>query len=191
MKTAETDVYGAGNDMTVRVGDEAHARKFAEDGGEGASRAEEAKLDLERREKEMARQRQELTTFITQLKAKQLNGENLVTFPSDYSRMVEKMILSRRSEYKCIEGWTGPRCYEDLPVYEFERGNGDPNIAAGLRKIRALDEELHDKAIEAVLVERETFPEKWAKMEDRRLKRDSERITKALRQEMSLTIITV
>ena len=92
-----------------------------------------------------------------------------------------KMILSKRSEYKSLKGWLGPRRFEDLPIQRLRTEHEDPMIRAGLKEIEALDDVLKEKTLEALLVDQETFPEKWAESEHRRIKIESEVLNRALR----------
>lgn len=115
------------------------------------------------------------------MKEKQLDGEALVSFPSDYSKIVRKMILHKRFEYKTLDGWFGPRQFEDLPVHQLPTNHPDPKIEEGLKAIHDLDNVLHDKTIDAILIEQEVFPDVWATKERRRLELETEALRKTLK----------
>ncbi|GMH37304.1 hypothetical protein BSKO_05177 [Bryopsis sp. KO-2023] len=161
--------------------------KSPEDEEEDYQRGKNTILSLFEAENDKKEERRDLSVFITQLKARQLDGEELVDFPTDYNRIVEKMILEKRDEYDSLDGWLGPRRFEDLPInalnFKLSTSHPDPKVSKGLREIEELDEELRDKTLEAIIVGRETFPEMWGRLEKTRLKRQKQRVDKALKRE--------
>lgn len=109
----------------------------------------------------------------------------MVAFPDDYDRIVEKLILEKRGQYHCLDGWLGPRRFKDLPVHALNISlphmHADEKISRGLEKIKKLDEELQDKTLDAYIVNRETFPGDWDMEERARLRRQKRELDKALK----------
>lgn len=78
--------------------------------------------------------------------------------------MVETLIRKQRSESAVLQGWLGPRRFEDLPIAQLPDSHSDPKVQDGLGRIKELDEKLADKTMEALIVARETYPDKWAEV---------------------------
>lgn len=98
---------------------------------------------------------------------------------------MQKLILEKHSQYASLDGWLGPRKYEDLPIHAFHRTfpetHPDQRISKGLEAIRKLDEILQDKTLEAMIVQQECFPDKWQKKEKRRLRKKKRELDQALK----------
>lgn len=60
---------------------------------------------------------------------------------------------------------------------------GGAQVVAGLKKIAQLDMLVKEKLLENVMVERETFPEKWAQKEQDRLDRRARQVDNLLAKE--------
>lgn len=124
-------------------------------------------------------------TRLEDVQAELFEGESLVAFPDDYDKMVEKLILEKRGQYACLDGWLGPRRFKDLPVHAMNISlpstHADEKIAKGLETVQRLDEELHDKTLDAYIVDRETFPNKWEMEERARLRRQKRNLDRALK----------
>ena len=69
----------------------------------------------------------------------------------------------------------------ELPISQLPDTDPDPEIEKGLYAIRALDAQLDEKTLEAVIVARETFPERWAAEERRRMDRHVRAVEEALK----------
>lgn len=92
------------------------------------------------------------------------DGTKLVELPRNYLAMVETLIRKQRSESAVLQGWLGPRRFEDLPIAQLPDSHSDPKVQDGLGRIKELDEKLADKTMEALIVARETYPDKWAEV---------------------------
>lgn len=88
----------------------------------------------------------------------------MVELPRNYLAMVETLIRKQRSESAVLQGWLGPRRFEDLPIAQLPDSHSDPKVQDGLGRIKELDEKLADKTMEALIVARETYPDKWAEV---------------------------
>jgi hypothetical protein len=77
------------------------------------------------------------------------------------------------------------RRFSDLPISQLPDSHEDPKVEEGLRRIRELDHRLSEKSLEAMLVARETFPDKYAEQERKRLDTHSQRVEALLRWEGS------
>lgn len=80
------------------------------------------------------------------------SGPPLVELPADFDVLVERLLRAGRAQqYRALQGWPGPRRYEELPVAKLSAdcgaGSGDARVAAGLAAIARLDEELRDASI--------------------------------------------
>ena len=71
--------------------------------------------------------------------------------------------------------------YSDLPIAQLPEAHEDPRVNEGLQRIRELDRRLSDKAIEAMVVARETFPDKFVEHESRRLQSHANRVEELLK----------
>ncbi|WIA40445.1 hypothetical protein OEZ86_013802 [Tetradesmus obliquus] len=127
---------------------------------------------------------QELSGYVAGLAARLGDdGEQLVTLPADYQLMVERLLRERRSQYRALEGWEGPRRFDDLPVAQLPASHDDPKIAAGLEVIRQLDEQLKEAWIKAQVSARGSNPEHWAAAERERLAARAAQLDEALARE--------
>ncbi|KXZ43054.1 hypothetical protein GPECTOR_105g108 [Gonium pectorale] len=124
-----------------------------------ASRAAVAALAVRSDDAQAAR-RSELGEYMTALQdLKDDSGGRLIELPADWGVMLERLFRQARSEYATLEGWMGPRRFEDLPISQLPPGHPDPRVAEGLLRVRELDAVLNDKLIAALISHRETFPE--------------------------------
>ncbi|GLC33385.1 hypothetical protein PLESTM_000055600 [Pleodorina starrii] len=164
----------AGGDGEV-MGDEAEAL--------AASRAAVAALAA-RADSQQSARRSELGEYMTSLQdLKDESGGRLVELPADWGVMLERLFRQRRAEFATLEGWMGPRRFEDLPINQLPSDHPDPRVEEGLVRIRELDAVLNDKLIAALISHRETFPEQWAEQERRRLERHTKAVEEALKRE--------
>ncbi|GIL93239.1 hypothetical protein Vretifemale_20635 [Volvox reticuliferus] len=166
-----------------------------EEGGEGeevsidesealsASRAAVAALAA-RSETEQSQRRSELGEYMTSLQElKDESGGRLVELPADWGVMIERLFRQRRAQFETLQGWMGPRRFEDLPINQLPSNHPDPRVEEGLARIRELDAVLNDKLIAALISHRETFPEQWAEQERKRLERHTKAVEEALKRE--------
>ncbi|GIL64219.1 hypothetical protein Vafri_18139 [Volvox africanus] len=167
----------------------------SEEGGEGdevlmdesealsASRAAVAALAV-RAETEQSQRRSELGEYMTSLQElKDESGARLVELPADWGVMLERLFRQRRAQFETLQGWMGPRRFEDLPINQLPSDHPDPRVEEGLARIRELDAVLNDKLIAALISHRETFPEQWAEQERKRLERHTKAVEEALKRE--------
>ncbi|GFR45852.1 hypothetical protein Agub_g7185, partial [Astrephomene gubernaculifera] len=148
-----------------------------------ASRAAVAALAA-RAEGQQSQRRSELGEYMTALtELKDESGGRLVELPADWGVMLERLFRQRRAEYATLEGWLGPRRFEDLPINQLPCEHPDPRVAEGLERIRELDSLLNDRLIAALISHRETFPDQWVEQERRRLERHSRGVEEALKRE--------
>ncbi|GLI66889.1 hypothetical protein VaNZ11_010886 [Volvox africanus] len=166
-----------------------------EEGGEGdevlmdesaalsASRAAVAALAAGT-EMEQSQRRSELGEYMTSLQElKDESGGRLVELPADWGVMLERLFRQRRAQFETLQGWMGPRRFEDLPVNQLPSNHPDPRVEEGLARIRELDAVLNDKLIAALISHRETFPDQWAEQERKRLERHTKTVEEALKRE--------
>jgi len=143
-----------------------------------AMRAVDAMLE------EQERRRSELGDYMKELQSRlDEEGDKLIEMPSNYLAMVESLIRQQRAVYTTLQGWLGPRRFEDLPINNLPEHHSDPKVEEGLYRIKELDEKLQEKTLEAIIVNRETFPEKWAEQERRRMELHTKRVEEALKKE--------
>ncbi|KAG1675591.1 hypothetical protein FOA52_014179 [Chlamydomonas sp. UWO 241] len=156
-----------------------------EDEEAGAAGAAARMAEFDRQIAEQNARRAELSEYVFHLtEMKSGDGGSLVELPKNYLAMVEALIRKQRGESTALQGWLGPTRYDDLPIAQLlKMSDDDPVVAEGLARIRELDGKLHDKTLEAVVVNRETFPEKYAEEEARRMARHAARVEEALRQQ--------
>lgn len=127
---------------------------------------------------------QQLSQYVSDLKTRTgEDGDRLVELPRNYLVMVEQMFRDKRSEYTTLQGWGGPRKYEDLPIGQLPTTHDDPRVEAGLRRIRELDTTLREKTLEAVVLERELFPDKWAELDKQRLAQHAQHVEELLKKQ--------
>ncbi|KAG2425231.1 hypothetical protein HXX76_013816 [Chlamydomonas incerta] len=148
-----------------------------------ASRAAVAALAA-RAEGQQSQRRSELGDYMTELQERKDDaGGRLVELPPDWGVMLERLFRQRRAEYATLEGWLGPRRFEDLPINQLPSDHPDPLVVEGLARIRELDGVLNDKLIAALISHRETFPEQWQEQERKRLERHTKGVEEALKKE--------
>eukprot|EP00198_Chlamydomonas_reinhardtii_P014255 XP_001703592.1 predicted protein [Chlamydomonas reinhardtii] len=148
-----------------------------------ASRAAVAALAA-RADGAQSQRRSELGEYMTALQERKDDaGGRLVELPADWGVMLERLFRQRRAEYATLEGWLGPRRFEDLPINQLPSDHPDPKVVEGLARIQELDGMLNDKLIAALISHRETFPEEWQEQERRRLARHTKGVEDALKKE--------
>ncbi|KAG2426440.1 hypothetical protein HYH02_014798 [Chlamydomonas schloesseri] len=148
-----------------------------------ASRAAVAALAA-RADGEQLQRRSELGEYMTALQERTDDaGGRLVELPADWGVMLERLFRQRRAEYATLEGWLGPRRFDDLPINQLPSDHPDPKVLEGLARIRELDGVLNDKLIAALISHRETFPEQWQEQERKRLERHTKAVEEALKKE--------
>ncbi|KIZ07099.1 hypothetical protein MNEG_0854 [Monoraphidium neglectum] len=87
-------------------------------------------------------------------------------------QMVEaarQMMAERRGEYRALDGWGGPRGYDQLPFSFLPPDHPDPRVSEGLERIRRLDEKLRDATLAALVAAHEASPGAAADEARRRL----------------------
>ncbi|EFJ40569.1 hypothetical protein VOLCADRAFT_99621 [Volvox carteri f. nagariensis] len=148
-----------------------------------ASRAAVAALAA-RAESQQSQRRSELGEYMTALQElKDESGGRLVELPADWGVMLERLFRQRRAEFETLQGWMGPRRFEDLPINQLPSNHPDPRVEEGLSRIRELDAVLNDKLIAALISHRETFPDQWAEQERKRLEKHTKAVEEALKRE--------
>eukprot|EP00210_Caulerpa_lentillifera_P006002 g5737.t1 len=145
--------------------------------------------EIAKHEEEKRALKQSLEAYIESLKTRETDGDRMVVFPSDYTRLIDQLFLQNRTDYHCLEDWSGPRNYIDFrPIAEHsykedsnKRTGLENEISQGLNSIKELDGELKTKEVESYLIERETFPAKFKTKEQRRLKKKQIAFEQALK----------
>lgn len=79
--------------------------------------------------------------------------------------------------------WSLGHVAADLPINKFAAQHDEPSIQEGMEKIRRLDAKLTDKQLQLAAVERQTFPEKYAALDERRLTSHGQAVEDGLKQE--------
>lgn len=59
----------------------------------------------------------------------------------------------------CPPAWLPTHVHADLPAFQLPDSHPDPRVTEGLARVKALDSELNEKTVQAIISHRETFPD--------------------------------